>query len=114
MSEIGPPLRAAAAIAFITGIAVLLLDPPSFAGLPGLLVWVIGTVVFVFIAAWATVALIGDELPESEFRRPEARRASLALLPPPDEPPIEFALRVMQALDELPAELRERLGRTPV
>ena len=38
MREIlGPPLRAAAISAFIVGLALLLLNPPSFAGLGDLL-----------------------------------------------------------------------------
>ena len=43
MREIlGPPLKAASATAFIAGLAVLLLNPPSFAGLPDLLLLLAG------------------------------------------------------------------------
>jgi predicted Zn-dependent protease with MMP-like domain len=115
MREIlGPPLRAAAITAFIAGIAVLLLKPPSFVGLSDLLLLLIGAVAFVVVMAWATVALIGDEMPEREFRRLVDRSEALASLPPPDEPPSEFDLLVMQALDDLPEEFRELLERTPV
>ena len=54
----------------MVGLALLLLNPPSLEGLRGLLYWLVGAVFFVLIAAWITVALIGDdEMPEAEFRR---------------------------------------------
>ena len=65
----GPPLRAAAITAFVTGLALLLLNPPSLAGLRDLLALLLGAVAFVLVAAWATVRLIGNEMPEPEFRR---------------------------------------------
>jgi predicted Zn-dependent protease with MMP-like domain len=115
MREIlGPPLRAAAITAFIAGLALLLLNPPSFAGLPDLLALLVGAVAFVLAAAWATVALIGDEMPESEFRRLVDRSEALASLPPPDQPPSEFDVLVREALDDLPDDFREVLERTPV
>lgn len=115
MKEIlGPPLRAAAITAFIAGLAVLLLRPPSLAGLNDLIVLVAGAVAFVFAMAWVTVMLIGDEMPEPEFRRLVDRSEALAMLPPPDQPPSEFDLLVMQALDDLPEQFREVLERTPV
>jgi predicted Zn-dependent protease with MMP-like domain len=109
-----PPLRAAAITAFIVGIALLLLNPPSLAGLRDLLLLLVGAVGFVLLAAWATVALIGQEMPEPEFRRLVDRSEALASLPPPDRPPSEFDALVMQALDDLPEQFREILERTPV
>jgi predicted Zn-dependent protease with MMP-like domain len=114
MREILAPLRAAAITAFIIGVALLLLNPPSLAGLRGLLVWLVGAVAFVWVMAWATVALIGKEMPEAEFRRLVDRSEALAALPPPDQPPSEFDVLVMEALDELPEQFRELLERTPV
>ena len=112
---LGPPLRAAAITAFITGVALLLLNPPSLAGLRGLLALLVGAAAFVLIAAWATVAMIGDEeMPEPEFRRLVDRSEALASLPPPDQPPSEFDALVMQALDDLPEQFRELLEHTPV
>jgi predicted Zn-dependent protease with MMP-like domain len=110
----GPPLRAAAFTAFITGLVLLLLNPPSFAGLGGLLALLVGAVAIILITAWATVALIGQEMPEPEFRRLVDRSEALASLPPPDQPPSEFDELVMQALDDLPDEFRDLLERTPV
>jgi predicted Zn-dependent protease with MMP-like domain len=111
---LGPPLRAAAICAFVTGLVLLLLDPPSLAGLHTLLALVVGAVAFLVVMAWATVALIGDEMPEPEFRRLVDRSEALAMLPPPEQPPSEFDLLVMQALDDLPEQFRELLEHTPV
>jgi predicted Zn-dependent protease with MMP-like domain len=110
----GPPLRAAALSVFIAGVVLLLLNPPSFAGLGGLLALLVGAVAIVLVTAWVTVALIGQEMPEPEFRRLVDRSEALAALPPPDRPPSEFDELVMQALDDLPEEFRELLKRTPV
>jgi predicted Zn-dependent protease with MMP-like domain len=115
MREIfGPPLRAAALSAFVTGLVLLLLNPPSFGGLGDLLAILAGVAAIVLVTAWATVALIGKEMPEREFRRLVDRSDALATLPPPDQPPSEFDELVMQALDDLPERFRELLERTPV
>jgi predicted Zn-dependent protease with MMP-like domain len=115
MREIfGPPLRAAAASAFIAGVVLLLINPPSLSGLGGLLSLLVGAIAIVLVTAWATVALIGKEMPEPEFRRLVDRSEALASLPPPDRPPSEFDELVMRALDDLPEEFRELLERTPV
>jgi predicted Zn-dependent protease with MMP-like domain len=115
MREIfGPPLRAAAVCAFILGLVLLVLNPPSLAGLGGLLAIVAGAVAIVLGTAWVTVALIGREMPEPEFRRLVDRSEALATLPPPDFPPSEFDELVMRALDDLPPEFRELLETTPV
>jgi predicted Zn-dependent protease with MMP-like domain len=109
-----PPLRAAAISAFIAGLILLLLNPPSLAGVGGLLALLAGAVAIVLATAWATVLAIGKEMPEPEFRRLVDRSEALASLPPPDHPPSEFDELVMEALDDLPAEFRELLERTPV
>jgi predicted Zn-dependent protease with MMP-like domain len=115
MREIlGPPLRAAAVAAFVTGVLLLFLNPPSFGGLGDLLALLVGALAIVLLTAWATVALIGDEMPEPEFRRLVDRSEALAKLPPPEQPPSEFDELVMEALDELPEEFRGLLERTPV
>ncbi len=110
----GPPLRAAALTAFVTGLVLLLLNPPSLSGLGGLLALLVGAVAIVLITAWATAAVIGREMPEPEFRRLVDRSEALASLPPPERPPSEFDELVMQALDDLPEQFRELLERTPV
>ena len=111
---LGPPLRAAALSAFITGLVLLLLNPPSLSGLGGLLTLLVGALAIVLITAWVIVALIGPEMPEPEFRRLVDRSDALATLPPPEQPPSEFDELVMQALDDLPEQFRELVERTPV
>jgi predicted Zn-dependent protease with MMP-like domain len=115
MREIfGPPLKAAAVSAFIAGLILLLVNPPSLAGVGEWLVLLVAAVAIVLVTAWATVAMIGQEMPEPEFRRLVDRSEALASLPPPDRPPSEFDELVMQALDDLPEQFREVLERTPV
>ena len=110
----GPPLRAAAGAAFITGLVLLFRNPPSLGGMGDLVALLAGAVAIILVTAWVTVALIGQELPEPEFRRLVDRSEALASLPPPDQPPSEFDELVMEALDELPEPFREVLDRTPV
>jgi predicted Zn-dependent protease with MMP-like domain len=115
MREIlAPPLRAAAATAFIAGVALLLLNPPALGGLGDLLTIIVIAVAIVLITAWLTTVMIGKEIPEPEFRRLVDRSEALASLPPPERPPSEFDELVMQALDDLPQEFREVLEQTPV
>jgi predicted Zn-dependent protease with MMP-like domain len=109
-----PRLRAAALIAFFTGLVLLLLNPPSLAGLEDLLTLIAVAAAVVVVTAWLTVLLIGKEMPEPEFRKLVDRSEALASLPPPEQPPSEFDELVVQALDDLPREFQEVLERTPV
>ena len=115
MKEIlGPPLRGAALIAFLTGLFLLLLNPPSFQGIGGLLTIGVGSIAIILVLAWVVVALSGDEMTEEEFRRLEDRSEALAAMPPPEQPPSYFDELVMRALDDLPEEFRTALAQTPV
>jgi predicted Zn-dependent protease with MMP-like domain len=111
---IGPPLRAAAMVAFILGLVLLFLNPPDFGGVGQLLGVLAGAIAIALVTAWITVAMIGRETPEDEFQRLEDRSEQLAALPPPEFPPTEFDLLVMRALDGLPDEFRAQLHNTPV
>jgi predicted Zn-dependent protease with MMP-like domain len=111
---VGPPLRAAALIAFITGLVLLFLNAPSLGGLEDLVTLVAAAAAVILITAWVTVAMIGEELPEPEFRRLVDRSEVLATLPPPDNPPSEFDELVMRALDDLPEQFQQVLAETPV
>jgi predicted Zn-dependent protease with MMP-like domain len=108
------PLRAAALTALLAGLLLLLLRPPSLAGLEDLLTLVVGAAAIVLITAWVTVALIGDEMPEPEFRKLVDRSELLARMPPPNNPPSEFDELVIEALDGLPEEFQKVLETTPV
>jgi predicted Zn-dependent protease with MMP-like domain len=111
---IGPPLRAAALTALIVVLVVLILNPPSLGGLDDLIVLVLGAIAIALLVAWLTVALIGREMPEREFQRLVRRSEALATLPPPDRAPTEFDELVMDALDDLPEDVRAVLDHTPV
>jgi predicted Zn-dependent protease with MMP-like domain len=111
---IGPPLRAAAFTAFLTGIVLLLLNPPSLGGLGDLLTILVVALAVILVTAWVTVAMIGKEMPEPEFQRLEERSELLGRLPPADQPPTEFDELVIRALDDLPEEFNEVLEHTPV
>ena len=109
-----PPLRAAAVAALIAGLLLLLFNPPSFAHLSGWLTIAVGASAIVLLTAWLTVAMIGDEMPEPEFRRLVDRSEALAAMPPPDYPPSDFDLLVTEAIDNLPPDFQRLLEDTPV
>jgi predicted Zn-dependent protease with MMP-like domain len=110
----GPRLRDAALVAFLTGLVLLLLNPPSLAGLEELITLIAVAAAVVLVTAWLTTLLIGQEMPEPEFRKLVDRSETLATLPPPEQPPSEFDELVIQALDDLPPEFHEVLEHTPV
>ncbi len=115
MREIlGPPLRAAAGAAFVVGVLLLLLNPPSLSGFGGLVAILAGALAIILVTAALTVAMIGREMPEGDFRRLEDRSEALAKLPPPDEPPSEFDELVIKALDDLPEQFTDLLAHTAV
>ena len=109
-----PPLRLAAVGAFIIGLVLVVLNPPSLGGLEDLLTMVAVAAAIVLVTGWLTVMMIGKEMPEPEFRRLVDRSEALAAMPPPAQPPSEFDELVIEALDELPAEFQEVLAHTPV
>jgi predicted Zn-dependent protease with MMP-like domain len=111
---LGPSLRAAAFALLLMGLVLLLVNPLSLTGLGHLLSLLAGAALVVILAAWGAVLLIGNEMPEPEFRRIVDRSEALASLPPPEYPPSEFDELVMEALDDLPERFRELLRRTPV
>ena len=111
---LGPPLKAAGISAFVAGLVLLFLNPPSLNGAEDFLMVMAGAAVIVFLAAWVTVAAIGTEMPEPKFQKLQERSELLAAMPPPDYAPTAFDELVMEAIDDLPDEFRELLERTPV
>jgi predicted Zn-dependent protease with MMP-like domain len=109
------PLKAAAVTAFIVGVVMLLLNPPSLSGAGGLVALIAGALALVLVTAWATVALIGrDAMSEHEFERIVRRSEELAREPALAEQATEFDLLVADAIDRLPGEFQELLEDTPV
>src|SRR5213076_192278 len=96
--------------AFVTGIVVWFINPPSLSGAAGLASLIIGAAAFVFVAAWLTTLLMGsdlDTLPEDEFERIVLRSEELARQPQRAREATEFELIVADALDRLPVEFQE-------
>jgi predicted Zn-dependent protease with MMP-like domain len=109
------PFKAAGLAAFSVGALLMLIDPPSLSGVPGLAMWVGGGIALTVLTAWAAVALMGEEGPsEEQFDRIVERSEALARLPIPELPPDEFDELVTQAIDDLPAQFRDLLETTPV
>jgi predicted Zn-dependent protease with MMP-like domain len=111
---LGPTLRAAALIAFLTGLGLMLLNPFSLGRIFGLLTLLAGSLAVVLIASWAAVLLTRNEMPEQEFRRIAERSEELAKLPPAGQPLSEFDEQVVAAIDGLPEEFDEVLKEIPI
>jgi predicted Zn-dependent protease with MMP-like domain len=109
------PLKAAAATAFIVGVVLLLLNPPSLEGAEGLMAIVGGALVLIVLTAWATVALTGrDAISEPDFERIVRRSEELAREPALAARATEFDLLVADAIDQLPEDFQKLLEDTPV
>jgi predicted Zn-dependent protease with MMP-like domain len=109
------PLKAAAATAFIVGVVLLLLNPPSLEGAEGLIALLVGALALVLVTAWATVALIGrDAISEHDFERIVRRSEELAREPALAARTTEFDLLVADAIDRLPEDFQKLLEDTPV
>ena len=111
---LGPPLKAAGIAAFVTGLVLLFLNPPSLNGAEDFLMVLAGAAVIVFVTAWVTVIAIGKEIPDPEFEKIQARSELLAAMPPADRPLTAFDELVIEAIDDLPDEFRDLLERVPV
>jgi predicted Zn-dependent protease with MMP-like domain len=111
---LGPSLKAAAWTAFLAGIVLLFINPLAPARFGSLLSVIAGTLVIIVITAWLTSLMMGEEMPEPEFRRLVDRSEALASMPPPDYPPSQFDELVIEALDDLPERFQELLHDTPV
>jgi predicted Zn-dependent protease with MMP-like domain len=109
------PLKAAAATAFVVGLLLLLVNPPSLSGAGGLVAVVGGGLALALLTAWATVALTGrDAISEPDFERIVRRSEELAREPALAAQATEFDLLVADAIDRLPEEFQELLVDTPV
>jgi len=108
------PLKAAGAAAFTVGTILFLVNPPSLSGAEDLLTLLGGATALVLLTAWGTVALMGEGPDEREFERIVRRSEALARMPPPDAPPSEFDVLLVDAIDRLPREVQELLEAAPV
>ena len=109
------PVKAGAAALFAVGLLLLVLNPPSLSGAPGLAVFAGAALGLVLLTAWAFVAMSGrDSMPEHEFERLVKRSEELARDPELRDYSTEFDLLVADAIDRLPVEFQRLLDQTPV
>jgi predicted Zn-dependent protease with MMP-like domain len=109
------PIKAALAAAFLVGLLLLFLNPPSLSGAQGMAVIVGGALLLVVLTAWGTVALTGrDGMTEPEFERLVRRSEELGREPGLRAAATEFDLLVAEAIDRLPEDFQRLLDTTPV
>jgi predicted Zn-dependent protease with MMP-like domain len=109
------PIKAALASAFLVGLVLLFLNPPSLSGAEGMAVIVGGALVLLFGTAWATVSLTGrDGMSEYEFERLVRRSEELGREPRLRAEATEFDVLVAEAIDQLPDDFQRLLDTTPV
>jgi predicted Zn-dependent protease with MMP-like domain len=109
------PIKAGLTALFAVGLLLLFLNPPSLGGAEEMAIIVGAAVVLALLTAWAFVALSGsDSMPDAEFERLVKRSEELAREPGLRAGTSDFDLLVADAIDNLPPEFQELLGRTPV
>jgi predicted Zn-dependent protease with MMP-like domain len=109
------PIKAALAAAFLVGLLLLFLNPPSLSGAQGMAVIVGGALLLVVLTAWGTVALTGrDGMTEPEFERLVRRSEELGREAGLRAGATEFDLLVAEAIDRLPEDFQRLLDTTPV
>ena len=109
------PIKAGLAAAFLVGLLLLFLNPPSLSGAEGMAVIVGCALLLLLLTAWGTVALTGrDGMTEPEFERLVRRSEELAREPSLRAEATEFDLLVAEAIDRLPENFQRLLDTTPV
>jgi predicted Zn-dependent protease with MMP-like domain len=108
-------LRAAGTAAFIVGLLLLMLNPPSLSGAEELVSLIAGAVALMAATAAVTVWLTErDSMSEQEFERLVEQSERLAGEPQAALAQNEFESLVAEAIDELPEEFRAALETVPV
>jgi predicted Zn-dependent protease with MMP-like domain len=109
------PIKAALAAAFLVGLVLLFLNPPSLSGAEGMAVLIGGAVALLLLTAWGTVALTGrDGMTEPEFERLVRRSEELGREPGLRAQATDFDLLVAEAIDRLPEDFQRLLDTVPV
>ena len=109
------PIKAALAAAFLVGLVLLFLNPPSLSGAEGMAVLIAGALALLLLTAWGTVALTGrDGMTEPEFERLVRRSEELGREPGLRAQATDFDLLVAEAIDRLPQEFQRVLDTVPV
>ena len=108
-------LRAAGTAAFVVGLLLLMLNPPSLSGAEELVSLIAGAIALMVLTAAVTVWLTErDSMSEPEFERLVERSEQLARQPSLALEQNEFDSLVAEAIDELPDEFRTALEQVPV
>jgi predicted Zn-dependent protease with MMP-like domain len=108
-------LRAAGTAAFVVGLLLLMLNPPSLSGAEDLVSLIAGAVALMVATATVTVWLTErDSMSEREFEHLVERSEVLAQQPQAALAQNEFDQLVADAIDELPPEFRSALEKVPV
>jgi predicted Zn-dependent protease with MMP-like domain len=108
-------LRAAATAAFVVGLLLLMLNPPSLSGAEELVSLLAGAIALMVATAAVTVWLTErDSMSEPEFERLVEQSEALAQKPQAALEQNEFDTLVADAIDELPEEFRGALEKVPV
>jgi predicted Zn-dependent protease with MMP-like domain len=109
------PIKAALAAAFLVGLVLLFLNPPSLSGAEGMAVIIGGALALLLLTAWGTVVLTGrDGMTEPEFERLVRRSEELGREPGLRAQATDFDLLVAEAIDRLPQEFQRVLDTVPV
>jgi predicted Zn-dependent protease with MMP-like domain len=109
------PIKAAIAAAFLVGLVLLFLNPPSLSGAEGMAVLIGGALALLLLTAWGTVALTGrDGMTEPEFERLVRRSEELGREPGLRAQATDFDLLVAEAIDRLPEDFQRLLDTVPV
>jgi predicted Zn-dependent protease with MMP-like domain len=109
------PIKAALAAAFLVGLVLLFLNPPSLSGAEGMAVLIGGALALLLLTAWGTVALTGrDGMTEPEFERLVRRSEELGREPGLRAQATDFDLLVAEAIDRLPEDFQRLLDTVPV
>jgi predicted Zn-dependent protease with MMP-like domain len=101
-------------VAFLVGLAILLLDPFTWGRVSGVGALLAGALGVVLFTALVAMFLGRGGMPEEEFRRISDRSELMARMPIGQQQPSEFEELVIEAIDELPAEFQEVLADVPI
>jgi predicted Zn-dependent protease with MMP-like domain len=115
MSErLSSTTRIIVTVAFLVGLAIVVLDPFTWSRVSGVVQLVAGGIAVILIAALAAMLLGRGEMPEEEFRRMARRSELMSRLPAGQLQPSEFEELVIEAIDELPVEFQDVLADVPI
>ena len=108
-------LRAAGIAAFVVGLLILMVNPPSLSGAEDLISLIAAAIALMVATAAVTVWLTErDSMSEREFERLVERSEVLAQQPQAALAQNEFETLVAEAIDELPEEFQRALEQVPV